>query len=162
MRKYSKRKIAATIAITAILVGGGGAAAIAYWSAGGAGTGTATTGTSAGVTVNQTAAASNLTPGGTTQALSGTFTNANAGPVNISTVTATITGNSKSAAGCLSTDYVLSNGGVATVPSVATPLSVPSGTNVGAWSGLTLSMTNTAANQDACKGATVNISYVAS
>jgi hypothetical protein len=157
VRKFSKRKVAATIAITAILVGGGGAAAIAYWSAGGTGTGSATTGTSSSITVNETAPIGNLTPGGTTVALSGTFTNLNSGPVTITSVTATITGTSVS--GCLASDYSLSNAGVATVPSGAT--SVLSGTNVGAWSGLTLSMANTALNQNACKGATVNISYVA-
>jgi hypothetical protein len=157
VRKISKRKVAATIAITAILIGGGGAAAIAYWSAGGTGSGSATTGTSANITVNETVPTANLTPGGTTVALSGTFTNTNSGPVTITSVTATITGTSNPS--CLASDYSLSNGGVATVPSGAT--SIPTGTNVGAWSGLTLAMANTALDQNACKGATVNVTYAA-
>jgi len=38
---------------------------------------------------------------------------------------------------------------------------VASGTGVGSWSGLTIQLLNTAANQDNCKGATANISYTA-
>jgi hypothetical protein len=160
VRKFSKRKIAATIAITAILVGGGGAAAIAYWSTSGSGTGTAVTGTSTGITVNQATAATNITPGGATQALSGTFTNTNSGPVNITTVTATVTsvtpGSGTPAGTCVIGDYKVT--GTATLGTA----SVPVGTNVDTWSGLTLSLNNTTANQDACKGVTVNLTYTAS
>ena len=70
MRKISKRKVAATIAITAILVGGGGAAAIAYWSAGGSGTGSATTGTNSSITAVQTSTVTGLAPGSAAQTLS--------------------------------------------------------------------------------------------
>jgi hypothetical protein len=158
VRKNSKRKIAATIAITAILVGGGGAAAIAYWSAGGSGSGTVTTGSANGVTVNQPVPATNLVPGGPTVALSGTFDNTNSGPVHITTVTATISGTNKS--GCTAADYALTPAsGIVTLTGTAT--SIPSGSGVGAWSGVTLSMINAATNQDPCKGATVAVSYLA-
>jgi hypothetical protein len=161
VRKFSKRKIAATIAITAILVGGGGAAAIAYWSTTGIGSGSAVTASATSVSVNQTAPATNLVPGGAAVALSGTFNNTSSGPVNVTKVVGTITGTDKT--GCLASDYTLSNAGVATIPSTATPLSVvPGSPSVTAWSGLTISMANTALNQDACKGATVSITYAVS
>jgi hypothetical protein len=159
VRKISKRKIAATLAITAILVGGGSAAAVAYWSAGGSGSGQATTGTSTGITVNQPAGTALLTPGGTTQALSGTFSNSNSGPVTITSVTASVTGVTLASGitgTCSKTDYVVSG------TAVLNSTTIPSGNNVGGWSGLTLSLTNTASNQDACKGATPLLTYVAS
>jgi hypothetical protein len=154
VRKFSKRKIAATIAITAILVGGGGAAAIAYWSTSGTGTGTGSTGSSTGITVNQTSTVSNLVPGGPSIPLSGTFTNTNSGPVNITSVTASVT--AVSGTGCLKADYVI--GGTGTPGTT----SIPAGTGVGTWSGLNVSLTNTAINQDACKNATITITYAAS
>ena len=157
MRKNSKRKIAATIAITAILVGGGGAAAIAYWSAGGAGTGTATTGTSTAVTAVQTSTITGITPGSAAQTLTGNFTNTNASATYVTSVTASISSVVKAggapAGSCTSADYTLS-GAV-----MAVGATVPVGVAQGSWTGATLAFNNTAANQDGCKGATVNIAY---
>jgi hypothetical protein len=160
VRKFTKRKIAATIAITAILVGGGGAAAIAYWSAGGAGTGAATTGTSTGVTAVQTSTITNITPGSAAQTLSGNFNNTNAGSVFVTSVTASIASVFQGgvvAVGCSSADYSLVG---AVMTQVTANQNVAAGTGVGAWSGATIAFKNTAANQDACKGATVNLAYV--
>ncbi len=36
---------------------------------------------------------------------------------------------------------------------------VPAGTSQGSWSGATIKFNNKATNQDACKGATVNLAY---
>jgi len=58
------------------------------------------------------------------------------------------------AGGCSASDFVI--GGTGTVAA-----EIPSGNGQGAWSGLTLSMTDTGANQDACKGATITIAYTA-
>jgi hypothetical protein len=157
VRKYSKRKVAATIAITAILVGGGGAAAIAYWSAGGAGTGTATTGTSTAVTAVQTSTISGIAPGVAAQTLSGNFTNTNSAATYVTSVTASISSVVKAVGApaglCTAADYTLS-GAV-----MAVGATVPVGVAQGSWTGATLVFNNTAANQDGCKGATVNIAY---
>jgi hypothetical protein len=162
VRKYSKRKIAATIAITAILVGGGGAAAIAYWTAGGIGSGTATTGTSTGITAVQTSSISNITPGSAAQTLSGNFNNTNAGSVFVTSVTASISSVTKlgvPVSGCTSADYTLSGAVMTQIPANQ---NVPAGTGVGTWGGATIAFNNTGANQDPCKGATVNIAYTVS
>ena len=159
MRKYSKRKIAATIAITAILVGGGGAAAIAYWSAGGAGTGQATTGSPSNLTAVQTSTISGLAPGVGAQTLSGNFTNPNSAATYVTSVTASIasvTQATNAVGSCSSADYTLAGA------TMAVGATVPAGTAQGSWSGATLVFNNTASNQDGCKGATVNIAYVVS
>ena len=160
MRKISKRKIAATLAITAILVGGGGAAAIAYWSAGGTGTGTAVTGTAAAVAAVQTSTISNLAPGVAAQTLSGNFTNTNSAATYVTSVTASIFSVDKAsgapAGACTAADYTL------TTPLMTVGATVPVGTAQGAWTGAKLQFNNTAANQDGCKGATVTIAYAVS
>jgi hypothetical protein len=55
----------------------------------------------------------------------------------------------------LAADYVL--GG--TAPANA---NVPSGVAQGSWSGLTVRLNDSGANQDACKGATITIAYASS
>jgi hypothetical protein len=161
VRKNNKRKVAATIAITAILVGGGGAAAIAYWSAGGAGTGTASTGTNAAITAIQTSTVSNLVPGGAAQTLSGNFNNGNTSPAWVTSVTASIASVTKAggapAGTCDATDYTLSGAVMAVGAQIA------AGSGQGAWTGATIAFNDKAATlQDACKGATVNLAYAIS
>ena len=59
-------------------------------------------------------------------------------------------------AGCaIAGNYTL--GGTAPVGA-----NVPAGSDVGAWTGLTITMNNTAFNQDACKDAVVTITYASS
>ena len=124
---------------------------------GGAGTGTAATGTVANVTVVQTSVVSGMAPGDSAQALSGNFTNPNAGPVYVGTVTASISSVTKAggapAGTCDASDYTLANA----VMTVNTE--VPAGTAQGSWSGASIKFNNKASNQDACKGATVNLAY---
>ena len=153
MRKNSKRKIAATIAITAILVGGGGAAAIAYWSAGGSGTGTAGTGTSQAINVTQSSTVTGLAPGSAPQTLAGTFTTSNPGKVYVASVTPTITKVATSAGvvipGCTTSDYSL----------VAATINAEVGAG-DAWTGATIAFNDKpSTNQDACKNAVVTITY---
>jgi hypothetical protein len=155
VRKISKRKVAATIAITAILVGGGGAAAIAYWSAGGSGTGTAVTGTNSSITAVQTSTITGLAPGGAAQTLTGKFNNGNTTPTYVTSVTASIVSVSKlGTAACDATDYTLTN------PVMAVGAEIPAGSAQGAWTGATLVFNDkSGTNQDGCKGATVNLAY---
>ena len=51
-----------------------------------------------------------------------------------------------------------------TLTAAAMPVNaeIPVGAPVGTWTGATIAFNNTAANQDGCKGATVNLSYAVS
>ncbi|MDH6238421.1 hypothetical protein [Cryobacterium sp. CG_9.6] len=154
--RRKKRRIAIAALATVMLAGGG--AAFAYWTAGGAGTGVGTAGSNVAISVVQTSTASNLRPGGAAQTLTGNFTNPNDSPVYVTSVTASISGVTKAtgapAGTCDATDYVL------TGPTMTVNTQVPAGTAQGAWTGATIAFNNKpAANQDACKGATVNFSY---
>jgi hypothetical protein len=151
IRSLIRKRIAVGAAAAIFAVGG--VVAYAYWTGGGSGTGTATAGTPASLTVNQTGAAvTGVFPGGPSKSLSGTFNNPSAGPVYVANVTATVS--STSAIGCSASDFVVS--GTATVAA-----EIPAGNGQGAWSGLSIAMTDTGSNQDACKGATINIAYTA-
>ncbi len=136
-----------------------GVAAYAFWTGSGSGSGSASASTPASLTVNQTnAAITNLYPGGPARALSGNFDNPNAGPVYVHDVTAAVHPFSSQADGskpaCTQADFPI--GGTATVNA-----QVAAGTGVGTWSGLTVSMVNGGANQDNCKGVSIQIDYTA-
>jgi hypothetical protein len=138
--------------LVAVAVAG---AAIAYWTAGGSGTGSASAGTTVPITAVQTGSLSAMYPGDSPQTLSGTFTNTNSGPVHVSTVTASI--GSVSNVGCDATDFTLANA------TMTVDAQVPAGTGQGSWSGATIKFNNKAGtNQDACKNATVTLNYVIS
>jgi hypothetical protein len=159
MRSTSRKKSLLTAALVVLLVGAGSTAAFAYWTSTGSGSGTATTGTAASVTVNQTSTVTNLRPGSGAQTLSGTFTNTTGSNVYVNTVTVSIASVTKAvgavAGVCDASDYTLSGATVTVNQDVA------NGTGVGTWSGATIAFTNKAVAQDQCKGATVNLSYVA-
>ena len=57
---------------------------------------------------------------------------------------------------CTAADYTLANA------AMTVAAQVPSGTAQGAWTGATLVFNNTGANQNACQGATVTLSYAIS
>lgn len=152
MRKLSKKGKVYAVAASIALVAASGGAAFAYWSTTGSGSGTAATGTSVPVTVNQTSAVAGLAPGSGPQALSGTFTNGNSSPVYVATVTASIasvTKNGAVAVGCDATDFTL------------TGATVGHEVNTGdSWSGAAIAFFDKPlVNQEACKGVTVNLTY---
>jgi len=151
-----KRK--ALVVYTVFLVVALGGIAFAFWTAGGGGSGTASAGSSAGVTVNQTVSPTGLFPGATT-ALSGDFSNPNSGSVYVTAVTGSVTPFSAQAdatkPACTQADFSIS--GTANVGTEVVP-----GTGVGSWSGLSLTMIDAATNQDNCKNITVAITYAAS
>jgi hypothetical protein len=140
-----------------VLVGG---VAFAYWTQGGTGTGSASTGSTVAITVKQTSTITGLAPGVAAQTLSGNFDNPNSNPVYVTSVTASISSVVKAAGApsgtCDATDYTL------TGATMAVGAEVPAGTAQGSWGGATLAFNNKASNQDACKGATVNLAYTAS
>jgi hypothetical protein len=134
--------------------------AYAYWTQGGAGQGSATTGTSVDVVVNQTSNASGLYPGGS-KALSGNFDNSNSSGVYIASVTASVHAFSVQPdslkPACTEADFSITG-------TSNTPGEIPSGSGVGSWSGLTINMLDPNANQDNCKSLTASdlkIDYVA-
>jgi len=149
MARFTKKtKIAV---VTAALVIGASGTAYAYWSQVGAGTGSASTGTTIAVVVNQTNTVTGLYPGGPAQALSGDFNNPNVGPVTVGAVSATVSATSVS--GCLTAWYAI------TGTAAPTTQVLPAGSAKGAWSGLNVSLLNDSANQDLCKTATITITY---
>jgi hypothetical protein len=154
-RIISRKTIIAAV-VTALVLGTG-AAAYAFWTAGGSGSGTAGTGTTVPLTVNQTSTIIGVAPGVAALTLAGTFDNSNEGPVYVTSVTASITSVTlapDAAAGtCTAADYTLSS------PVMTVGANVAAGSGVGTWTGATIVFNTTAANQDACKGATVNFGY---
>ena len=147
-------RFAPAIAIVAVLAVS--AAAFAYWTQGGSGSGTANAGTTSAITVNQTGAPSGLYPGGPAAALAGTFTNANASAVNISSVTAAVHAFASHTVDATKPDCTQADFAIGGASGANT---VPSGTAVGAWSGLTVRMLDNGLNQDNCKSVTVPLVY---
>lgn len=148
MPRLTNKKKVVVLAAAMVLTGG---AAYAYWTQSGGGTGTATTGTTTAVVVNQTNTVTGLFPGGPAQALSGDFDNPSGAEVTVGAVAATVTGTSE--VGCDPAWYSISGTG--------TPASqvLTAGNDVGGWSGLNVALLNDAANQDACKLASITITY---
>jgi hypothetical protein len=151
-----RARLAPLIVVVAVLAIGG--VAYAYWTQGGSGSGSATAGTTSGITVNQTGAPSGLYPGGPAVGLAGTFTNPNPGPVSISSVTAAVQAFALHAVDatkpdCTQADFAIAGVSGATV--------VPSGTGVGSWSGLTVRLLDNGLNQDNCRNVSITIDYTA-
>ena len=158
MRIIKRRGIIpVAIATLALIVATG--VAYGYWTGGGSGTGTASAANSVtNLTVNQTTVLTAMFPGDTAQTISGTFNNPNAASTYVNTVTVSILSVDKAAGAvtgtCDATDFTLATP-VATVNAL-----IPIGNAQGAWTGPTIHFNNKAANQDQCKGATVNLAFV--
>lgn len=151
-----KNKKKTTVLATLLVVAVAGAA-LAYWTAGGSGTGSADTGDVDPLAAVQTSVLDPMYPGDSAQTLSGNFNNPNDGPVWVTSVTVSIDSVDKDAGAvagdCDASDYTLANA------TMTVNAEVPSGTGVGAWTGATIQFNNKVSNQDACKLATVNLSY---
>ncbi len=147
---YRNRKfVALFIAIGLIFAGGG--AAFAYWTMSGSGSGTGNTSAPATVTVVQTST-NTITAAGGSIALSGNFNNPNSGNTYVTGVTATVGVFSSTAKypgdpACTAADFTITG-------TSNTPGDIPTGNGVGAWSGLTLTLTDSATNQDNCESLT--------
>lgn len=148
--------------LTVIALVGAGTAAFAFWSGAGSGSGSAPidAATSSSLVINQTTTVASMAPGVAAQTLSGTFTNnaTDATPVEVTSVTASVSSvtlGGTTLTSCTASDFVITNA------TMAVNASVPVGTSVGSWTGAQIAFDNTASNQDACKGATVHLAYVA-
>ncbi len=156
MRKFSRRTT--IIASSTALVLATSVVAFAFWTGVGAGTGNAQTGnTGQPLTVNQSGTPTGLVPGGPAAALSGNFDNPNGSGVFVNQVTGAVAAVvpaqfDPAKPPCTAADFVV--GGTANVNAV-----IPPGNAQGSWSGLTLELLNTNANQDNCKNVTVSINY---
>lgn len=139
--------------VTVLGIAGG---ASASWSADAAASNQS--GTSAvELTVNQTSVINDLSPGNP-HPLSGTFDNPSDDTVTVSSVAADVTDVTAAAGGtgaCKPTDFAITGTGT------GTSTVVPAGHHQGHWSGLSLSLKNTHAREDACKNAVVVINYTA-
>ncbi len=134
------------------------AAAYAYWTAGGSGSGTVDAGTTVALVANQTSTMTAMYPGDSAQTISGNFDNPNSGPIYVTSVTASISGVAKAVGApvgtCDATDFTLAS------PVMLVGAEVPAGDGKGSFSGATIKFNNKALlNQDACKGATVTLAY---
>ncbi len=160
MRKLNKKVAAAAAAGIAIAVATGGVA-LAFWTSTGSGNGSASTSAGASdLTVTETSPVSNMYPGDSAQTLSGTVKNNAANSAYVTAVTAAITGVTKAtsapAGTCDASDYTLAT------PAMTVNVDLASGATT-AFSGATIKFNNkTSTNQDACKGATVALSYTVS
>jgi hypothetical protein len=156
VRKFSRRTT--VISVGMALVVATSVIAFAFWTGGGAGTGHAQAGnTGLPLVVNQTGTPTGLTPGAPGAPLSGDFDNPNATGVFVNQVIGVVSAVAPVQANpakppCDFHDFVVS--GTANVGAA-----IPSGNHQGSWSGLTLSLTNTAVNQDNCKNVIVTIDY---
>jgi hypothetical protein len=160
VRKFSRK--ATIIASTTALVIATSAVAFAFWTGIGGGNGSAQAATTPAnqLIVNQTATPNTLEPGGPAATLSGTFNNPNASGVFVNSVKATIASVTHAIGlpvgpnpPCAVSDFELPND-TATVGAT-----IPPGNPQGSWTGITIRLKETGANQDNCKGATVNLNY---
>jgi hypothetical protein len=131
--------------------------AVSYWSAGGSGTGTATTASSStALTVTQASAPTGMAPGIAPGPITVTVTNPGTSTVRANQVVVSIASVTGGSGPCGPSDYVLSD---ATMTQGAADLTANASTT---FSGATLGFNNSSTlNQDGCKGATVNLAYVA-
>ncbi|MDX6676002.1 MAG: hypothetical protein QOE31_54 [Solirubrobacteraceae bacterium] len=143
-RFKNKMRIAAGVVALSLVTAG----AYAYWTGGGTGGGSAAVGTAGTVTVTATVA-TGIAPG-TAKAVTFTAANATASPIQVTTVHLDgITADAGHAA-CVTDDFSMADVGQAfQVPAGATTQALP---NAGS-----LVYANTAADQDACKGATLTL-----
>jgi len=147
VRIKRSRKVVAGAAVVGLVAAG---AAFAYWTFGGAGTGSATTAANpaSAIVVSQTAQ-TGLAPGGEVS-LVGQLTNPNTTDIKVGTLTAEVTGASNS--GVALTDFSL----------VGNPVTINAVVKKGApvsWSGMKLVYANSDVNQDNAKNTTVSIKY---
>jgi hypothetical protein len=150
MRKLSKKAI---VVITgAVVVAAGTGIAYAYWTAGGSGSSTNNaTGDTQNLVIKQTSTVTAMAPGAAAQELKGNFDNPNSASVYVHKVVASVGG--VSVAGCSAADFTI------TQPS-AVDAQVAPGVAQGLWEHGAISFNNDPdRNQDACKNATVTISY---
>ncbi|MCS5719778.1 hypothetical protein N1027_16715 [Herbiconiux sp. CPCC 205763] len=154
--RRGKKRI--TIGVIALLTVAGAGAAFAYWTSTGSGTGAATTGESVAFTITSETAVGTIAPGNAGQTVDFTVTNPGEGSQYLTTVTvalATAAGVPWVPAGdCSIDDYV------ATISTAPPAGQIAAGASVDGTA--TVTLTNTAENQNDCQGQTVPLYFEAS
>lgn len=146
MRGFVMRKrVLVPLSVVLVLIVAG--AAIAYFTSSGSGTGTATVGSSSAVTLHGTTA-STLYPG-TSSTVSFTVDNPSSGTERVGTIHLASVTTDAGHSGCVMTDF--------SMPDVVANQSFPNGNGQSVTATGTLSMANTALNQDACQGAPLTL-----
>lgn len=147
-----------TIVLAAVLTLTGATAAFAFWTAIGSGTGVATTGESASLVITSESTGGVIAPGSAGETVDFTVTNSSTGALSLSAVTVTLAGAAGEpwvpTGGCLVADYSVT---ITTPPAYGQI--APGAFVVGT---VTVTLANTAANQDACQGQAVPLYFVAS
>jgi hypothetical protein len=141
--KKRRALVALGAAGTVVAVG----AAIAYFTTTGSGTGSATVGTSSAVTIHGTAATS-LFPG-TSSTVSFTVDNPSQGSQRVNAIQLESVTTDAGHSACVMGDF--------TMPNVTVSQTFPNGNGQAVTATGTLSMADTALNQDACKGAPLTL-----
>jgi hypothetical protein len=150
MLQSKKRRVLVALGALGAVVAIG--VAIAYFSTTGSGTGSATVGTSSAVVLHGTAATS-LFPG-TSSAVTFTVDNPSAGSQRVNVISLESVTTDVGHSGCVLSDF--------TMPSVTVNQVFPSGNGQAVTATGTLSMANTALNQDACQGAPLTLHLTSS
>ena len=160
MFKSTKKRVLAALSVVGILVVA--VAAYAYWTTSGSGSGSATAGSDAGVTVAGNPA-DGIYPGGSS-AVTTVITNSSSTQAQqVSNLHVTISIDTPHAtAGCLASDFTYKADSEASGTD-SNPHTVTLNHEIAAGGTYSVDgkvfMANTNANQDACKGATVNLAY---
>lgn len=159
MNPVSKQILAIGLPVVTVAVTG---VAVAYWSNTGSGVGSASTAIPVAVDVAQDTTITGMGPGVTPTTITVTVSNPGTTSVQIDTVVASISSVVKAvgapAGTCDLIDYSLTGATMTVSPAVVLGAG---GTTT--FTGAALGFANDAArNQDACKGATVNLAYAAS
>ncbi len=156
-QRISRLKKTIVIASTLALTIGGAGAAFAYWTSGGTGDGTATTGVSVDFVIDAADAVGELAPGSAGETVDFTVTNPGPGTQSLTTFTVTLADAAGVTwvppIGCLLADYTASISVPPTFGAIAVDDFV-TGTAL-------VVLANTGANQDACQGAIVPLHFVA-
>jgi hypothetical protein len=154
----SRRKRSLTFVLVAILVLTGAGLAFAFWTAGGTGDGDAQTGTSVDFTIAADPAMGMIFPGGAGQTVDFTVTNPGPGSLHLNDVSVTMASATGvpwvPSGGCDIADYTAS---ITTQPVEG---EIPAGESVDGRATVTLA--NTAVNQDDCQGQAIPLFFTAS
>src|SRR6185437_3236144 len=141
-RKLLKKRTAMVLGAVAVLAVAG--IAIAYWTTSGSGSGSGAVAESNGTLANP------LTPGGNSP-VAFTADNSNASSEQVGTVKAVVTIDEAHAeAGCKASDFTIND-------TVENQVIAAESSKVALEKEGSISMADTAANQDACKGATISL-----
>lgn len=157
-KSFSRGKKRITIGAIALLTLAGAGAAFAYWTSIGTGVGEATTGESVAFVLESEPAVGVIAPGSAGQTVDFTVTNPGEGTQNLAAVTVTLATADGTAwvptGECDVADYAVT---VSTAPVYG---EIASGEGVTGTATVTLA--NTAVNQDDCQGQVVPLYFVAS